>query len=115
VKEIVDMGEWYNIISIVNMLLVIFGIIGCFFAFRNGKANTANEIQERVINALQAEVDMLKDKQDEIIAENARLDNTLKTIIAALKSRNLAVTIDGDMVNIHDAQGSSTSTRIQGV
>jgi hypothetical protein len=40
--------------------------------------------------------------------ENIRLHQTIATICSALKQRGIAVTIDGDMVNIRDETGTHT-------
>jgi hypothetical protein len=40
--------------------------------------------------------------------ENVRLHQIIATICAALKRRGIAVTIEGDMVNISDQSGTHT-------
>ena len=102
-----------NTLSIFSILLTICGILGGIVAFRSGISRTANEVQERVINALESELAQLRQRLDDLKEENTRLKHTIETICAALKSRGLAVTIEGDMVSIHDGSGSSTTTRIQ--
>ena len=99
-------------LSIFSILLTVCGILGGIVAFRNGFARTANEIQERVINALESELAQLRQRLDDLKEENTRLKLTIDTICAALKSRGLAVTVEGDMVSIRDSAGSTT-TRIQ--
>jgi regulator of replication initiation timing len=100
-------------LSIFSILLTICGILGGIVAFRNGFTRTANEIQERVINALEIELEHLRQRLDDLKEENTRLKLTIDTICAALKSRDMAVTIEGDMVSIRDSSGSKTTTRIQ--
>jgi len=108
------MPDFYTILSVISIILTIGGLLGGFFAFRNGMAKTANEVQERVINALESEINNLRQRLDDMKDENVRLRLIIDTICAALKSRGLAVTIDGDMVSIHDARGSTTTiTHIQ--
>ncbi len=102
-----------GMLSIFSMILTVCGILGGIVAFRNGFARTANEIQERVINALESELEQLRQRLDDLKEENARLKLTIETICAALKSRGMAVTIEGDMVSIRDSSGSKTTTRIQ--
>ncbi len=101
-----------NTLSIFSLLLTTCGILGGIVAFRNGFTRTANEVQERVINALESELGQLRQRLDDLKDENTRLKHTIDTICAALKSRGLAVTIEGDMVSIRDSSGSTT-TRIQ--
>ncbi len=74
---------------------------------------TANEVQERVIHALETEIANLRARLDDFKDENTRLRLILETICVALKSRGLAVTINGDMVSIHDTHGDSTTTHLQ--
>jgi hypothetical protein len=108
------MPDVYTTLSVISLLLTIGGLLGGFFAFRNGMVRTANEVQERVINALESEINNLRQRLDDMKDENIRLRLIIETICAALKSRGLAVTIDGDMVSIHDAQGGTTTiTHIQ--
>jgi hypothetical protein len=105
--------EMYNIISIVSMLLTIAGILGGILAFKNGFARTANEVQDRVINALQQEISVLHMRLADLEAENRRLDQVLITLCEALKKRGIVVTIDGNLVTVTD--GNTThSMRIKG-
>ena len=107
------MPDFYTTLSIISLLLTIGGLFGGFFAFRNGMARTANEVQERVIHALESEITTLRQRLDDMNEENIRLKLVIETICAALKSRGLAVTIDGAMVSIRDTHGTTTITHIQ--
>jgi F0F1-type ATP synthase membrane subunit a len=102
----------YNVISIISIMLTICTILGGIWAFHNGAARTATEVQERVINALETELTAMREKMESITKENMRLSHTIATICAALKSRGIVISIDGDMVSIKDDKGSTT-TRIQ--
>ena len=106
------MTDLASSLSIFSILLTICSILGGIVAFRNGFTRTANDIQERVINALESELSQLRQRLDDLKEENTRLKQTIDTICAALKSRGLAVTVEGDMVSIRDSSGSTT-TRIQ--
>ena len=100
--------------SIISLILTIAGLLGGFYAFRNGMTRTANEVQERVINALESEIITLRQRLDDMKEDNIRLQLIIDTICAALESRGLAVTVDGHMVSIHDTHSSTTTvTRIQ--
>jgi hypothetical protein len=95
-------------------------LIGGVVAYRYGIARTANEVQERVINALQGEIAALHERVEALEKENTRLGQTVALICAALKQRGMHVTIDGNMVGLHDETGSSYlsnlhATRIFGV
>ena len=104
-----------NILSILNLVLCIGLAIGGLAAFRHGFARTANEVQERVIDVLESEINALKDRLSELEKENARLTQIIATIRMAMKRRGLFVTVDGELVNIRDRAGKFTqATRIQG-
>jgi cell division protein FtsB len=104
-----------DILSILNLILCIGLAIGGLAAFHYGFTRTANEVQERVINALQSEIDSLKDRLADLEKENTRLNQIIATIRAALRRRGLYITIDGELVSIRDRDGRLThSTHIQG-
>jgi uncharacterized protein (UPF0335 family) len=98
----------YNFLSILNLTLAIGTVIGGVMAYRHGFTRTANEVQERVIHALQAELSALTARIESMEKENIRLHQIIATICAALKRRGIAVTIEGDMVNISDQSGTHT-------
>ncbi|QBD76185.1 hypothetical protein EPA93_09250 [Ktedonosporobacter rubrisoli] len=103
-----------NALSIINMLLMIFGIVGGLFALRHGSLKAANEVQERAINALQAELATVRLRLTDLQAENGRLKHIVATIVAALNNCGIELSINGDMVNIKsDQNGKSTTAHIQ--
>lgn len=104
-----------TILSILNLVLCLGLALGGFAAFRHGLTRTANEVQERVIHALESEINSLKDRLSELEKENVRLTHLIATMRHALKRRGLFVTIDGDLVSIRDRAGKLTqAARIQG-
>lgn len=107
------MTEMYTMFSIMSLILTIAGLLGGYVAFRHGITHTANEVQERVINALQSEIEMLRGRIDDLEHENSRLDQVIVTICEALKKRGLAVSIDGNMVTVSDGH-ELQNVRIQG-
>ncbi|WP_136625291.1 hypothetical protein [Dictyobacter kobayashii] len=102
-----------DVLSLLNLLLTIGAILGGVLAYRGGMARTANHIQERVINALEAELTGMRARLEDMKAENTRLSLIIDTICVALRRRGIAVSIDGDMVSISDHSGASTMARIQ--
>lgn len=105
-----------NVLSILNLVLVIGLGIGGWAAFRYGITRTANEVQERVINALESEINALKNRLSELEKENARLTQVIAIIRTSLRRRGVFITIDGEMVSIRDKAGKTThTTRIHGV
>lgn len=95
-------------LSILNLVLCVGLAIGGVAAFRHGFTRTANEVQERVINALESEINALKDRLGELERENARLTQVIAIMRASLRRRGIFVTIDGEMVSIRDRSGRNT-------
>ena len=104
------LAEW---MPLVNLAFLIFLTVGGFVAYRVGFAHTTEEVQERVINALNVEIGMLRDRVQAMEKENARLSQVIVTITSALKKWGLSVSIDGELVSISDTKTTQTA-RIQG-
>ncbi len=106
-----------QLLPYMSLVLFVFISLGGVLAFRYSIAKTSSEIQERVISALQSEIQTLRDRISAIEKENTRLLQIVGIIKAALKRRGLIVTIDGDLVSIQDEKtGDTTQTmRITGV
>lgn len=106
-----------NFLQLLSSLagLISFGatVIGAFFLIKNGVGKSTNEAQESAINAMKSELDTLRGRIEDTEKENAGLKQTIQTICEALKLRGLVITIQGEMVNIQDSNGSTT-TRIRG-
>jgi len=113
-------SDWRNsmwdlsiILPLFNTILFIGFGIGGIMAYRNGKTRTANEVQDRVINAMQHELDLQAKRIDEVVKENTRLEHIILLIKKALLQRGLSVTIDGELVTLHGMDGTMTqATRI---
>jgi hypothetical protein len=108
------MQDIYSTLSILNTVLTIAGILGGYWAFRNGIHRSASEIQEHVINAMEQEISVLRDRLEDLEIENKRLEQVIYTLCEALKKRGLIVTIEGSMVTVSDGH-ETQSVRIQGV
>jgi hypothetical protein len=100
-------------LALLNALITLGLIIGGLVAYRHGFAQTANEVQERVINALQTEIGTLHDRITGLEEENARLNRVLSTLCVALKQRGISVSVDGDAANILERE-ANTSTGTAG-
>ena len=94
-------------LSLINLIITLCLTIGAVVAYRYGFTKTANEVQERVIHALQSEIQSLHDRIAALEKENTRLSYTLTTMCQALKQRGIHVTIDGDIISIQDHSGAS--------
>lgn len=87
-------------LALFNTLVTLGLIVGGLLAYRRGFAQTVSEVQERVIIALQTEIQTLHDRIDALEAENTRLRTIISTLCAALKRRGIQVTVEGDTVSI---------------
>ncbi len=104
-----------TIMTYLNIGVAVAMVLGGAIAFRYGMNRTANEIQERVIHALQSEIQLLQDRVVVLEKDNTRLSDIIALIRSALKQHGLSVTIDGEVISIHDTQGNSTHvSRIHG-
>lgn len=104
-----------TIVTYLNIAVAVATVLGGAIAFRYGMNRSANEIQERVIHALQSEIQLLQDRVVALEKDNTRLSDIIALIRSALKQHGLSVTIDGEVISIHDTQGNSTHvTRIHG-
>lgn len=79
--------------------------------FKQSYSKAASEIQDRVIAALKLEIETLNTRIKACQDETARLSSILETIQAALKSKGIHITIDGDMVIIEESESKATVTK----
>ncbi|WP_069801468.1 hypothetical protein [Thermogemmatispora onikobensis] len=99
-----------DLLSLTNLLITLALIAGAFVAYHHGFARTADEVKARVISVMQHEIDTLKDRLATLEKENLRLSQIIGTIRLALQQRGLHITIDGELVSIHDHSGSCSQT-----
>ncbi|HEV2579241.1 MAG TPA: hypothetical protein VGT44_00195 [Ktedonobacteraceae bacterium] len=104
-----------NFLSVLNLVVTLSLMVGGLLAYQHGFTRTANEVQERVIHLLQSEIGALQDRISALEKENTRLNHIITTIRSSLKRRGLYITIDGELVSIHERGGRMTqATRIHG-
>jgi hypothetical protein len=98
-------------------LLTLFGIIVYGWYIQKSSKDKAESIAtkayESAIKAMNIHTDILGKRLDEAEKESAKLSHIIETIYAALKSRGIFITIDGEMITIRD-NGGSTTTHING-
>ncbi|WP_376795824.1 hypothetical protein [Thermogemmatispora sp.] len=97
-----------DLLSFTNLLITLALITGAFLAYHHGFARTADEVKARVISVMQHEIDTLKDRLETLEKENLRLSQIIGTIRLALQKRGLQITIEGELVSIHDHCGYCT-------
>lgn len=101
-------------LALLNTLVTLCLIVGGFVAYRHGFAQTANEVQERVINALQSEIQTLHDRIVVLEKENTHLNQLLTTLCATLKRRGVHVSVEGDAVSVHERGDGSYTCNMHG-
>ena len=97
-------------LSIFSVVLTTASTIGGFYAFRNGLTRTANEVQERVIHALEMEMGLLRVRLADLEKENKRLSLIIGTICQGLKHRGLDVSIEGELITLTDRRINQTTS-----
>lgn len=90
-------------------------LVVAFFAVRSGVLQSANQAQGSALSAMQSEMTILRERIEDAEKENSRLEQIIDTICSALKRRGLIITVQGEMINIQDKRGGSTTTRIRRV
>ena len=97
-------------------------LVGAFFVVRSGRLQSANTAQSSAISAMQSEMAVMnqriedKEKANEQLNKKiTHLELTIDTICAALKKRGLIISVQGEMINIEDKRGNSTTARIRPV
>jgi len=101
------MENIYQALSLINLIFLVCGSIGGYFAFRHSARIGTVNIQHDTIEALQARVETLEGEIESLKKENTRKDYILETIQEALRQRGILVTISGDLVTLTDANGST--------
>jgi hypothetical protein len=96
-------------------LLTLLGILAYgWYITRSAKGKAekiASDAKNDAIEAMQKHLDVLKERIKDTEDENIKMMHTVETIVSALKSRGIYITIDGDMIHISEGN-NSTTTRI---
>lgn len=107
------MSALNTFLPLLNLVISIFVVFGGIMAFRNGYGKQTAEIQDRVINALKDEIEVLRGKVEGLEKDRATQDRVVSTIRHVLKQYGLRIVISGDYVTVQDSAGKSKTTRIQ--
>jgi hypothetical protein len=111
--DIQQISSLAGLLSLGITLLV--GVVGGIYMVRSGVGKQTNEAQESALNAMQAELTVLRTRVDDAKRDNDRLRKTIDTITTALKIKGIIITIYGEMVNIEidELKDSKKSTVIR--
>lgn len=101
--------------GLLSMGVTIVGVVvGGMYIGRNAAGKTANDAQLTAIAAMQAEINTLRGRTDDLRKENARQEVVIETICSALKTRGMIISIQGEMINIQDSNSGSVTMKIRG-
>lgn len=100
-----------NFLPYLDAILAVGLMIGGILAMRNGRRNALATIQEQTITALQGQIDALSLRIAELEKTNAKQEFIIETMQAAMKQRGFVVSIDGDLVTVTGATGSTSRKR----
>lgn len=101
------------LINIIYLVLLTCIVIGGLFAMRKGYSKEAQEAMKSLNDTLDEEIKGLRRRVDDLERDRATQDRVIATIRSVLKTYNLRVTIQGDVVTINDSVGKSKSMRVQ--
>jgi hypothetical protein len=101
-----------GLLVVANLLVLILGIVGGYIVLRSSLARGAQEMQAHVRTALKDENEMLQTRLDRLEEDNAMLKRQLDLVVEILKRQGIILEINGEMVQVKDAKGSTfRSTR----
>jgi cell division protein FtsB len=106
------MQQLYTISGIVSTITTLVIILTSIFVMRGSIGKVISDAQERAIEAMKAELDILRNRSEDQAKEIVRLNHIIDTICSALKSKGIIVSVDGELVTLRD-NGTTTSARIQ--
>jgi len=72
----------------------------------------AKNANRDAIETMQVHIGILRERVKDAEQENVKLRQLFDTISSALKSRGLYISIDGDMIHLHDTKGDSITVHI---
>ncbi len=93
-----------DILPVITFLLALSGIAGSALAYRNVKVSNVAQVQTTTIDAMQHQIDALKDECNSLRKENDRLSYIIDTICSALKQKSIILTIEGELITLEDGR-----------
>lgn len=120
-----DILNFPGISGLPSLVLTIFTlIIGGWYITKHAKSKAetiAKEAQQSAIDAMQAEINVLRQRMEDerkenalqiqsVQKENTRLEHTIETLIAAMAKVGFIITISGDMIAIEVQDAKKITT-----
>jgi len=108
------MPNWIEVLTFINIILVVAFAIGGYIGIRSGMSKAASDIQKQLREDLEAENTLLRERikrceEDNkgLKADNKRLNRTMGFIISTLKkTHSLELEVQDDMITVRDKNGT---------
>lgn len=101
------MIDWAGILTLANLVILVGGGIGGFFALRSSLAKSADEIKDRVMNDLGKENEVLRNRVQRLEAENRRQAKLMQLLITTFKKlHSIEIDIEDDVITLRSANGN---------
>lgn len=105
--------QWIQMLSTVaGLISFVVTIVGGFYLVKSGVNKNVSEAQQSAISAMQSELSTLRNRIADAEKDRVRLEHTIETICAALLTKGMVITIQGEMVSIQEGKTTLT-TRIK--
>jgi hypothetical protein len=96
-----------NLLTLVNLLCLVGGLIGGYIVLRSSITKTKDEVQDRVRDALIAENALLNKRLDRMDIESKKQARVLALIITTMKKLyGIEIDIDEDAITLKSTNGN---------
>jgi hypothetical protein len=102
-----------GLLVVANLIVLVLGTVGGYIVLRSSLARGAQDMQEHVRVALKDENELLQNRLTRVEDDNATLKHQLQLVVEILKRQGIILEIDGEMVQVKDARGSTFTTTRQ--
>lgn len=101
--------------AVIGPIMTIAAFIAIVITVRSNIGDLSSKAQHNAIIALQAEMDVQKQRIDALKEENSHQGRIIQTICDALKQKGITITIEGEIISIEglESHKSATIVRIQ--
>ena len=102
--------EFNALLPVMSIIITLCAVVGGAIAFRGNQGKGASEIQERAIDALQAQTEA-QEKQIKMLEKKLmHLNRVMLTVEYALKRRGLRIEISDEAITLIDEQSRANQT-----
>lgn len=94
-------------LAIINLIFLVAGGIGGTLVFRSSLRKAENDVQERVLQAMSTENELLQSRVNRLEKENRRLNRVLKLLASTLKkTHGIELEIDDETIYVRGQTGT---------